>query len=107
MKVMPFPRREIATGSMADPAQATCRTNKQRVAVLLWVSCVVVATFAQDSTPTDALQQHFDTAQKSQSAGDLDQAAAEYRKFLAVALQRIAAGRANMGGATKALPLLE
>jgi len=43
------------------------------------------------------LKQHYDAAQHFQEAGDLDQAARQYRIFIADALGEIAIGRARLG----------
>jgi tetratricopeptide (TPR) repeat protein len=79
-------------------------------ATLLIPLFVVIVAYAQTalrSPHPNSLQQHYDDAQKFQAAGDVDQAALEYKMFLAEVLRHVAASRASAGGPTMAVPLLE
>jgi tetratricopeptide (TPR) repeat protein len=76
---------------------------------LMW-SLALMAVHGQTSPrPPDQnpLQQHYNSAQNLQAAGDLERAAAEYKKFLAEALRHVARNRANVGGPEEAVPFLE
>lgn len=53
------------------------------------------------------MQQHYDAAQDFQSAGKLENAAVEYRLFLAEALHRLGSNRSDIGDFAKAAPLFE
>ena len=53
------------------------------------------------------LQQEFDSAQRSQKAGDLVSAAREYRVFLSQAEEELAVGYAGSGDSTRATSLFE
>jgi tetratricopeptide (TPR) repeat protein len=53
------------------------------------------------------MQQHFESAQKAEQAGDHDAAASEYRAFLAEALHRVANGKAETGDFNAAAPLFD
>jgi tetratricopeptide (TPR) repeat protein len=59
--------------------------------------------------PGDAaiLQRHYDAAQRFQSQGKLEQAAAEYRLFVADALAELALGEAQLGDYAKAAPYFD
>ena len=59
------------------------------------------------AAPASSMQQHYDSAYRFQSTGNLTQAAVEYKLFLADALHRLANGRANTGEYAKAIPLYE
>ena len=52
-------------------------------------------------------QQHYDEAFRLQELGETAQADAEHKEFLAIALHRIANGRANLGEYGRAVPLYE
>lgn len=54
-----------------------------------------------------AMQQHYDTAFRFQSAGNPSQANAEYELFLGMALHRMANGQANLGDYAHAVPLFD
>jgi tetratricopeptide (TPR) repeat protein len=64
---------------------------------------------AQDtSSSNDALlKQHYEAAQNSQSAGNLEEAAHQYRLFVADALGQLALDRAHAGQYERAAPLFE
>lgn len=66
--------------------------------VLLSVLFLIGATFGQED-----LQQHYQSAQKAQAAGKLDEAGAEYKLFLGDALHRLATRRASLGDFAKAI----
>ena len=53
------------------------------------------------------LQQHYDAAQSYQSAGNLTEAARQYRIFTAAALGELAIERAHLGDYDKAAPLFD
>ena len=53
------------------------------------------------------LQQHYDAAQSYQSAGNLPEAARQYRIFIADALGELAIARARIGDYDKAAPLFD
>lgn len=73
--------------------------------------CAGTPAFAQDDkSPTDnstPLQEHYDAAQSFQAAGNLSQAALEYKKFLADALGALAEHRAKAGDFTRATSLFD
>jgi tetratricopeptide (TPR) repeat protein len=58
-------------------------------------------------TAKSPMQQHYDTAFRLQSAGNVSQANAEYKLFLSMALHRIANGKAHLGQYALAAPLYE
>jgi len=70
--------------------------------LILSVLSVTAATFAQED-----LQQHYQSAQKAQAAGNLAVAGAEYNLFLSDALHRIGNRRATVGDFEKALNAFE
>jgi tetratricopeptide (TPR) repeat protein len=80
---------------------------------LISASLLLVLTpgHAQNASPAPApkssLQQHYDAAQDFQSAGKLENAALEYRLFLADALHRLASNRSDIGDFGKGGPLFE
>ena len=57
--------------------------------------------------PKSQMQQHYDEAFRFQNAGDLSRADSEYKLFLAMALHRLANGRATLGDYGHAAPLYE
>ncbi len=62
----------------------------------------------ETGTEGSSLQSYYDSALRFQNAGDLDQAAGQYRKFLAAALDELANGQSWAGGdAAKASSLFE
>jgi tetratricopeptide (TPR) repeat protein len=70
--------------------------------------CSLVATLVcHATTPASSLRQHYDAAYRFQSAGNLTQAASEYKLFLSDALHRLANGRANMGEYAQSIPLYD
>ena len=86
-----------------------------KVRPVLWL-CSVLSLLAgndvlarQSAKPAgpDLLQQHFIAAANAQLAGDLKQAAAEYKAFLGEALHRLADRRARAGDFTKASEFFE
>jgi tetratricopeptide (TPR) repeat protein len=60
----------------------------------------------QTVSPSE-LQQHYDAAQRFQQSGDFEQAAGEYRIFLADALGKLANGRVRAGDYGKAASLFD
>jgi tetratricopeptide (TPR) repeat protein len=87
-------------------------------AAVLVCLLVVISSAAQTPKPSrpqekneprqdDALQKHFDAARTFQIGGDPEQAATEYRAFLAGALRRVAALRTRLAEYDKAAKLLE
>jgi tetratricopeptide (TPR) repeat protein len=72
---------------------------------------LVIPSSAQgtNSTATQKtnLRQHFDAAQDFQSSGKLENAAEEYRLFLADALGKLASNRSQIGDFGKAVQLFE
>jgi tetratricopeptide (TPR) repeat protein len=82
-------------------------------AILAGASVLLVATPSrgQNANAPAAqqtnLRQHFDAAQDFQSAGKLENAAEEYRLFLADALGRLASNRSQIGDFGKAESLFE
>src|SRR6266567_3690236 len=83
----------------------------KRKAQLIFVLPLVVATLAVAQTspthPEEVLRQHYEAAQSAQSAGHLEEAAAEYKAFLVEALRRLADRRAQAGDFAKAAKLFE
>ncbi|MBZ5656258.1 MAG: tetratricopeptide repeat protein [Acidobacteriia bacterium] len=80
------------------------------VVVVLAVAAgaVVAAQTTQPAPPDpDKLRQHYDAAQNAQSANNLEQAAVEYKAFLAEALRRLADRRAHAGDSSRASELFE
>ncbi|TCK74349.1 tetratricopeptide repeat protein [Acidipila rosea] len=84
------------------------------------ISAVVLAALAagplfveaqQLNRPVDAaqsvLQKHYDAAQHYQQAGNMAQAARQYRLFIADALFELALGRARLDDYNKAAPLFD
>jgi tetratricopeptide (TPR) repeat protein len=70
----------------------------------------VIVAYGQTSlrlSHPNSLQQHYNDAQKFQAAGNMEQAALEYKMFLVEALRRVAVSRASVGGPARAVPLLE
>jgi tetratricopeptide (TPR) repeat protein len=59
------------------------------------------------ATNESVLQQHYDDAQKFQSSGDLQQAARQYRIFIADALGELAIERAHIEDYERAAPLFD
>jgi tetratricopeptide (TPR) repeat protein len=74
---------------------------------LLTLVAAFGATTSPVTTPPASLQQHYDAAYRFQSAGNLPQAAIEYKLFLADALHHLANGRANTGEYAQAIPLYD
>jgi tetratricopeptide (TPR) repeat protein len=73
-------------------------------------ACISVAAGGQtsgDVTNKSVLQQHYDDAQRSQSSGNLQQAAHQYRIFIADALGQLAISRARIEDYEKAAPLFD
>jgi tetratricopeptide (TPR) repeat protein len=68
---------------------------------------VAVVACVCSAAPVSPMQQHYDAAYRFQSAGNLTQAAVEYKLFLADALHRLANGRANTGEYAQAIPLYD
>jgi len=77
------------------------------LAFVLLTSVCLAAQATQSSVRDSELQKHYEAAQSTQSAGDLDQAAVEYKAFLSEALHRIADRRAQAGDFTKACEFFE
>jgi tetratricopeptide (TPR) repeat protein len=75
------------------------RTKIRAFSAILLGSALIPAASAQISNATgdSILQKRYETAQKYQSAQDLDRAANEYQIFLADALGEVAIGRAHAG----------
>ena len=71
--------------------------------------CASIPAFAQDdkSSADTPLQEHYDAAQSFQAAGNLSQAALEYKKFLADALGALADHRRKAGDFTRATSLFD
>lgn len=87
--------------------------RKRKSQIILGLLSVVVTVVAGAQTtslaPPDpnTLRQRYDAAQSAQSAGRLEQAAGEYRAFLAEALRRLADRRAQAADFSKASELFE
>jgi tetratricopeptide (TPR) repeat protein len=75
--------------------------------------CSLTAPFAYGQTQAvtlsneSLLKQHYDAAQKLQSAGNYDQAARQYKIFIADALGELALDRAHAGDYQRAAPLFD
>ncbi|HUJ33487.1 MAG TPA: tetratricopeptide repeat protein [Candidatus Acidoferrum sp.] len=76
------------------------------VSLLLSTPCLAQAPQSAQSSKRP-LQEHYDAAQAAQAAGNLSNAAVEYRLFLGEALHRVANASATIGGFGKALPLFD
>jgi tetratricopeptide (TPR) repeat protein len=83
---------------------------------LLWNGVAVslaTAAVSHDQTAQNghsfesAMRQHYDAAFRFQAAGDLAQAGAQYKLFLADALHELGNGRANIREYARALPVYE
>jgi tetratricopeptide (TPR) repeat protein len=74
----------------------------------VWL-CASIPAFAQDdkSSADTPLQEHYDAAQSFQAAGNLSQAALEFKKFLADALGALADHRGKAGDFTRATSLFD
>jgi tetratricopeptide (TPR) repeat protein len=84
------------------------KASASRVDLLLHLTVYLMAIASVcGGAPASSMQQHYDSAYRFQSAGNLTQAAVEYKLFLADALHRLANGRANTGEYAKAIPLYE
>lgn len=85
------------------------------IAVLSVLSLTAQPMFAakQESHPTFSnaghsdLQQHYDAAERFQQAGQMQDAAAEYRAFIAEAVGQLATGYAGAGAYDKAASLFD
>jgi tetratricopeptide (TPR) repeat protein len=79
------------------------------VVALAFLTSVRIAAQVTQNSPAgpDLLRQHYDAATNAQSAGDLKQAAVEYKAFLAEALHRLADRRARAGDFAKASEFFE
>lgn len=85
------------------------------IAVLSLVSLTALPTLAvtQESHPASPtatqsdLQKHYDAAERFQQAGQMQQAAAEYRAFIAEAAGQLATGYAGVGDYSKAASLFD
>lgn len=76
--------------------------------VLAFCAAAAVQTVSQDAHPRDSsLEGLYAAAQRSQKAGNLNQAASDYRAFLAVALDQLANSRAQIGDYAKAGTLFD
>jgi tetratricopeptide (TPR) repeat protein len=73
----------------------------------LSIPCARGQTGGNPPTGGNSLQEHYDAAQNFQGAGDLAQAALQYKMFLAEAFQRLAHDHAGTGDSQKAIPLFE
>jgi tetratricopeptide (TPR) repeat protein len=71
------------------------RTGTVWLLLLAWAAGAGAQAPQSDAAAVE-LQQHYDTAQRYQQSGDLDQAAREYRLFLAQALDELALGEAHL-----------
>jgi tetratricopeptide (TPR) repeat protein len=74
---------------------------------IVTIASVQGQTTNSASSAGSSLQEHYDAAQNFQAAGDLVQAALEYKMFLAEALRRLAHDHASAGDSQKAVPLFE
>ncbi len=69
--------------------------------------CAVFGQIASQPPASQSLLEHYELAQRAQTAGDLRHAEFEYQLFLADALHRLANGRANARDFVQALPWFE
>ena len=92
------------------------RRQARLVIVRLVVSCTLVALLTTANArprpqgarpPASSLQDLYDAALRFQKAGDLHQAALEYREFLAAALDEMANGRSWAGDYAKASSIFD
>jgi tetratricopeptide (TPR) repeat protein len=86
------------------------------VLVIAWAGLSVplaMAASSHDQTAQEthsfesAMRQHYDAAFRFQAVGDLAQAGAQYKLFLADALHELGNGRADIREYARALPLYE
>jgi tetratricopeptide (TPR) repeat protein len=77
------------------------------LAVLLCAPLLCSQSEGSRSDNEALLKQHYDAAQNLQSAGKLEEAAHEYRLFIADALGQLALDRAHVGQYEKAAPLFD
>jgi tetratricopeptide (TPR) repeat protein len=69
--------------------------------------CAAFGQIASQHPAPQSLLEHYELAQRAQTAGDLRHAEFEYQLFLADALHRLANGRANARDFVQALPWFE
>jgi tetratricopeptide (TPR) repeat protein len=84
--------------------------SKSIISVTLTAFCFAAAGLAQVQEGTaggSALQAHYEQALKYQTADNLEQAAKEYRLFLADALDELAVGIAHAGQYKQAVPYFD
>ena len=79
------------------------------LATALLMSAIAVSGqgLSKAPPPESSLQEHYDAAETLQGKGDLEQAAFQYKLFLAEALHRVANGRAQVGEYPEAVPLFD
>ncbi len=84
------------------------KASRSRLEILLHLTVyLALGATVYGAAPASSMQQHYDSAYRFQSTGNLKQAAVEYKLFLADALHRLANGRVNTGEYAKAIPLYE
>jgi tetratricopeptide (TPR) repeat protein len=77
------------------------------VAVSLWASAAWAQSAANVSQSSSVLEQHYNLAQSSQSAGRFDEAARQYRLFIADALAEMALQAVRVQDYSRAAPLFD
>jgi tetratricopeptide (TPR) repeat protein len=102
----------INGGIAAAAGLAARRIRAERSSYLLLTMCLVASSFAHgaaQSKPDNAsiLQRHYDAAQEAQSKGKLDEAAHQYRLFIADMLAELAVQRAQADQYRLAIPMFE
>lgn len=84
--------------------------SKSILSATLTAFCFAAASLSQVQdgiSSSSALQTHYEQAQKYQTANNLEQAAREYRLFLADALDELAVGIAHAGQYKQAVPYFD
>jgi tetratricopeptide (TPR) repeat protein len=107
MKLIPQPFSSVSEA--VSLSRLICRVAALLGTILAFqVSVVTVrAQTGGASSQGTTLQQLYDTAQNYQSAGNLSEAAEQYKKFLAEALDQVARGYSDAGDFAKARPSFE
>ena len=83
------------------------RRGTSLIYILIYAATLCGQARDNGATGTGSLQQHYNNAQESQRAGRLNEAAQQYRAFLADALGELAMGYGLMRDYTQAAPLFD
>jgi tetratricopeptide (TPR) repeat protein len=113
-------QEKLSIEMIAPPCVRDCRGCAHpgfRFASILWLGAFVIwivtipalqgQTANSPSSAGKSLQEHYDAAQNFQAAGDLPQAALEYKIFLGEALRQLAHDHASARDSQRAIALFE